>query len=436
MRILMVSPHPTYSPRGTPISVFNRCVALGALGHQVDLVTYPVGEDRPADGLRYLRARVPGFRSVPVGPSAAKLVLNGAVAAASLRQAVRGRGEYDAVHSHEEAGLFGPVLARLAGVPHLYDMGNDWSEVLCNYGLARGNPLTRVAATLEDSVISRSQAIIAHFPLIADRVRAVGSIPVETVFNVPIELEADPATAASIRRSWAPEGSTVVLYAGTLEPYQGVHLLVEAMAEVARRHPASVLVVVGGRTAQVEQLRRTVGESSVGDHVRLVGQVDSSLIPSCLMAADVLVSPRERGSNTPLKIFSYLRSGRPIVATDITSHTQVLDHTSATLVAPTAPGLADGISSVLAAGRRRSMAPGSPAAGRRYGVEEYVAGVARAYVHLGGAQVTDQVVRTASARITAGLGPALGGDDLVGPLSELLARSAVRRTGPPVGTPV
>ncbi len=37
MRILMVSPHPVYSPRGTPISVLNRCRALAELGHEVDL---------------------------------------------------------------------------------------------------------------------------------------------------------------------------------------------------------------------------------------------------------------------------------------------------------------------------------------------------------------------------------------------------------------
>ena len=61
MRILMVSPHPTYSPRGTPISVLNRCRALCALGHEIDLVTYGIGADVAVDGLRWLRAPVPGI---------------------------------------------------------------------------------------------------------------------------------------------------------------------------------------------------------------------------------------------------------------------------------------------------------------------------------------------------------------------------------------
>jgi len=46
------------------------------------------------------------------------------------------------------------------------------------------------------------------------------------------------------------------------------------------------------------------------------------------------VSPRVSGTNTPLKIYSYLRSGRPIVATDLRTHTQVLTPETAELVPP------------------------------------------------------------------------------------------------------
>ena len=55
------------------------------------------------------------------------------------------------------------------------------------------------------------------------------------------------------------------------------------------------------------------------------GQRPAEEIPLFLDAADVLVSPRSSGTNTPLKIYQYLRSGRPIVATRLLTHTQVLD---------------------------------------------------------------------------------------------------------------
>ncbi len=400
MRVLMVAPHPVYSPRGTPISVFNRCLALCALGHEVDLVTYPVGEDRAVAGLRYLRAGVPGVRSVAVGPSFRKLVLNGAVTLRSLKEAARGRGRYDVVHTHEEAGLFGPTLASMAGVPHVYDMGNDWSDVLCNYGLRPDNPITRVAGALERAVIRRSDAVITHFPLIADRVASTTATPVETVFNISLDAEPDPEVASAIRRSWAPEGSKVILYSGTLEPYQGVQLLLESMTDVALSHPHAVLVVVGGQDEQVEELRRRAEELGVSDSVRLVGLLPATLVPACMVAADVLVSPRERGRNTPLKIFSYLRSGRPIVATDIVSHTQVLTKQSCVLVPPTAAGLAQGISSLLDDGPTRTRATeGALRLQGDFGIERYVGGVARAYYHVGARGTDPASIALAAERI-------------------------------------
>ena len=45
MRILMIAPEPFFEPRGTPFSEFHRIRALTDLGHQVDLVTYPFGQD-------------------------------------------------------------------------------------------------------------------------------------------------------------------------------------------------------------------------------------------------------------------------------------------------------------------------------------------------------------------------------------------------------
>jgi glycosyltransferase involved in cell wall biosynthesis len=50
--------------------------------------------------------------------------------------------------------------------------------------------------------------------------------------------------------------------------------------------------------------------------------------------ADILVSPRVKGVNTPMKIYSYLQSGKPVLATDLPTHTQVLDGTTALLAAP------------------------------------------------------------------------------------------------------
>jgi glycosyltransferase involved in cell wall biosynthesis len=66
-----------------------------------------------------------------------------------------------------------------------------------------------------------------------------------------------------------------------------------------------------------------------------------------MRSAQVLVSPRIYGTNTPLKIYEKLSTGRPIVATRIWSHTQVLDESVCYLVDPDAASLAGGLLAAL-----------------------------------------------------------------------------------------
>src|SRR5207244_9929707 len=73
------------------------------------------------------------------------------------------------------------------------------------------------------------------------------------------------------------------------------------------------------------------------------GERPAAEMPAYLLAADVLVSPRSRGTNTPLKIYQYLRAGKPIVATRLLTHTQVLDDQTAILTGASPAEFAAGI---------------------------------------------------------------------------------------------
>ena len=65
MHILMIAPEPFFEPRGTPFSEYHRIRALLELGHTVDLVTYPFGQNVTMPGLRVFRcARPPFIRGV------------------------------------------------------------------------------------------------------------------------------------------------------------------------------------------------------------------------------------------------------------------------------------------------------------------------------------------------------------------------------------
>jgi hypothetical protein len=75
LRILVLAPQPLFEIRGIPLAVLHLTRALSGLGHRVDLLTFPQGEDARAEGVRHLRSlRLPVGRA-KAGPSLAKLVL-------------------------------------------------------------------------------------------------------------------------------------------------------------------------------------------------------------------------------------------------------------------------------------------------------------------------------------------------------------------------
>jgi glycosyltransferase involved in cell wall biosynthesis len=195
-------------------------------------------------------------------------------------------------------------------------------------------------------------------------------VPTVLIENAPGAGEsAATGDGARVRASLGLSPDTpVVLYTGTFEPYQGLDLLYGAMKLVLAAKPAVRLVLVGGDPAQVESARRQIATTGITAAVVLTGQRPPGEIPSYLDAATVLVSPRSSGTNTPLKIYQYLRSGRPIVATNLRTHTQVLSADTAFLAEPTPAMFAEALLTALE-DRERARRVGDAA--RRLAETEY-----------------------------------------------------------------
>jgi glycosyltransferase involved in cell wall biosynthesis len=346
----MIAPQPFFEPRGTPFSEFHRIRALTDLGHTVDLVTYPIGQDVTMPGLRVFRSlRVPFLAHIQIGPSLAKIPLDALLTLTAVRRAFSDR--YDAVHSHEEGGVIGVILAALLRVPHVYDMHSSLPQQLTNFAFTSSPLVRRVFLALERMMIRRSRVVIVICPSLEETVLEIDA-GAHTVLieNAPGSAEdhADPGAAAAVRRTLGLGGQTpMVLYTGTFEAYQGLDLLFDAMAIVAAARPDARLVLAGGKPDQVARAREQARAAGIGDVTVFAGERPAAEIPAYLLAADVLVSPRSRGTNTPLKIYQYLRSGKPIVATRLLTHTQVLGDDTAVLTGASKESFADGMLAAL-----------------------------------------------------------------------------------------
>ena len=390
----MIAPEPFFEPRGTPFSEYHRIRALTDLGHSVDLVTYPFGREVALPGLRVFRCLRPPFvHDVRVGPSPAKIPLDAALAVTAVRRALAER--YDAIHSHEEGSIIGVALAKALGLPHLYDMHSSLPQQLTNFAFSQSRLLTRLFSWIERFVIRRSRVVVVICPHLQETVRRIEpSVPAVLIENAPgADGTPIPGTGADIRAELGVSPSApVVVYTGTFEPYQGLDLLFDSARRVAEVRPDVRFVLAGGRADQQTTARELAARAGSSEVMIFAGQRPPEEIPRFLDAADVLVSPRSSGTNTPLKIYQYLRSGRPIVATRLLTHTQVLDDDVAILTQATPEAFAEGILAALV-NPARARAIGERAlrmAESKYSYDAYLARTRLACAYLSG-DATPQV---------------------------------------------
>ena len=390
----MLAPEPFFEPRGTPFSEYHRIKALGELGHDVDLVTYPIGRDVALPRLRIFRSLRPPFvRKVRIGPSFTKAALDALMVLTILRRVLADR--YDAIHSHEEMGLVGVWLAKWLGIPHLYDMHSSLPQQLSNFTYSQSAALRAVFNWAEGQMVHKSRVVITICQELQDTVSEMGagerSLLIENVMGGDVD-EPPSRSAAEIRAAWGiASDAPLALYTGTFEAYQGVDMLIAAAAIVATRRPDARVLVVGGEPLQVEQAKVAAAAAGASAVTVFTGQQPAREIPGFVQAADLLVSPRIRGTNTPLKIYSYLRSGKPIVATNLLTHTQVLTPEISKLVDPNPVPFAEAMLALIEnpVERLRLANAARQLAEAKYSRESYLKRTADAYRRLGAPDAPD-----------------------------------------------
>lgn len=181
------------------------------------------------------------------------------------------------------------------------------------------------------------------------------------VFNIPrakllyepnaVEIsQFDIATTkeeARIKLGIKPK-TPAVLYTGHLYNWKGVDTLAHAAKILNGR---AEVYVVGGTREDVVRFKKAFGHIL---NLHIVGHRPHSEISLWQKAANVVVLPNTARENiskyytSPMKLFEYMASKQPIVATDIPSVREILDATNAVIVPPDNPeAMAQGITNAL-----------------------------------------------------------------------------------------
>jgi glycosyltransferase involved in cell wall biosynthesis len=346
----VLAPHPFFQARGTPLAVRTVLEFLSSRGHEIDLLTLHEGENVDIPNCRIYRIPRPfGIRDVRPGFSLKKVVCDVFMFGKCLRM-IRQR-QYDLIHAVEEAAFIAAAMQALTGIPYVYDMDSSLAEQLVDAypTLHFAFPTLRRAEAL---AVRRSMGVLTVCAALEDVAHGhAPDVPIGRVEDTTLLLDGAHTGNGTSGENVLPDGvgdqSPVAMYVGNLEHYQGIGLLLEGFQHSLKRVPDARLVIVGGMQKDIVRYRERAAELGIEDRVHFLGPRPLGSLGVLLQRADVLVSPRLKGLNTPMKIYSYLDSGTAVLATRLRTHTQVLDDRTAYLVEPNPTALGEGLADLL-----------------------------------------------------------------------------------------
>lgn len=300
-RILFIAPQPFFEVRGTPIAIKDMLTILSN-SFDIDLVTYPLGVKQPITNVKHFKCFSFGFKSVSIGPSVKKIFLDISLFFTALRLVVFRK--YDYIHAVEEAAFFGVILKLIGRAKLVYDMDSIMSEQISR---SRYKKITFIFKFLDRVIIRNSDLILAvspNFRLYCESIKK--NCNFVEIFDIP-----------QIKKAVIPEeyvklfegNKKKILYIGNGEKYQGVSLILET----SKLLPDYVFYIIG------------TGKNGREGNIQYISKIPMDYVWGFMQLSDILISPRIGGTNTPMKIYTYMASGKPIVATDIPAHEVIMD---------------------------------------------------------------------------------------------------------------
>lgn len=318
---------PVFGHKGNSVHVQEVIRALLRRGARVTLFARRLGGEVP-----------PGLEAVDVQPlppvsGKAGRAREHALFAGNraLRRALEAAGPFDLVY--ERYSLFsqaGMGYARLHDIPGLLEVNAPLIEEQRRH---RGLHDELLADQVAAQVFAEASALLAVSEEVGAYLRGVLRLqapgwPVEhRVHVVPNGVDPGRFPDGLPPARPGPPGSFTVGFVGTLKPWHGLPVLVDAFARLHARRPGVRLLVVGDGPER-EALRAELSGRGLLDAAELCGAVEPARIPGLLASMDVAVAPYpalEPFYFSPLKVMEYLAAGRAVVASRIGQLPELLD---------------------------------------------------------------------------------------------------------------
>jgi glycosyltransferase involved in cell wall biosynthesis len=312
LNIAMVAACPFPDNRGTPSRILRMAEGLSRLGHNIHVVTYHFGKDIKTTGIEIHRIpRVTSYANYSAGPTITKLLLLDPLVFFKLRKIID-KKNIDLIHAHHYEGALISYAAKLTKkVKVIYDAHTTLSGELPSY---RFWNIKWIGRFLDRFVPRQADYTIAVSDQIKNNVLDMG-VPGEKISVIPTGVNHSDFIKANpdrVGKKYNLGSRKVIIYTGSLEEFQDVQFLLEAMLHVRKKINEALLLVVGNdKSGKYSEITRELG---IQDNVCFVGEKPFSMIPDFLSCADVAVLSRVNCPGIPQKLTNYMMAGKAIVS--------------------------------------------------------------------------------------------------------------------------
>lgn len=317
-----------------------------ALGWETVQVTGPKqGNDRAfqetVDGFEFFRSgQPPAFtRSLP-------LVKDQAIVGVLARrlEAVARQVTPDILHAHSPVLNARAALSvgRKLGIPVVYEIRAFWEDAAAAHGTFRAGGIRyTIARRLETDAVRAAGAVATICEGLRQDIVERG-VKEENVVVIPNAVDPDefahpePADPA-LKSRLGLDGATVLGFIGSYYGYEGLDLLLEAMPFVLARSPKVKLLLVGGGLEE-QALKARAELLSLGEAVIFAGRVPHQDVAKYYALVDGFIYPRHpmrlTELVTPLKPLEAMAQRKPVLASDIGGHRELIAHNVTGLLFP------------------------------------------------------------------------------------------------------